>query len=490
MKKKISKSIFLLLFMSLSSSFLGGRLSEGDHEGKRVFFGNLHSHSFLSDDVKVSYHDLMTPVLAFEYAKKNGLDFLAVTDHHMAVDSDYRLFIENHEYVNSLFSEAKKFNENNEGEFVAIPGIEWGSVASGNHINVFGANSLPPDHIKENDYHLMYEWALKNADFVQWNHPDAWQGNKNVGLYGENIYSNAELFVDEVDSVVKTLAILTSVYGGHLRGDLRLSDKKTHRKIRWHDYYKIFLNMGLHLSPSADQETHTPNWGTVTAARTAVWADSLNYESLMESIKENRVYVTEDDEMAVVFQAEYDDDVFWMGEKIPIEEEEVELDLLIKVWQKPGIDNDPIDEGPYRLEVFVDNDGVGGQLASVALIEEVESHKELIVPITAVKGSYMYLRVMEMGGKDNVVGDGADNYINGTEAHSFDGKRDNLNDMAITTPIWLVGPDVKKYVWSSKNNQYHEPYCWFVERIGATDKREGEKVPEGYQRHQCRYLEK
>ena len=69
---------------------------------------------------------------------------------------------------------------------------------------------------------------------------------------------------------------------------------------------------------------------------------------------------------------------------------------------------------------------------------EVESETETEVPLFVVDGEYIYLRVTEQGGQDNPEGDGDDEFNNETDAPSADGKRDNLNDSAWTSPIWFT----------------------------------------------------
>jgi hypothetical protein len=153
-----------------------------------------------------------------------------------------------------------------------------------------------------------YWWAKTNCEFAQFNHPKSWRDADNrdvtVGNFGENIYPDKSTFVARVNPIVKTTAILNSVRGGHIGGALRNSTAKTHRDVYLQDKYYEFLNMGFHISPSADQDTHGTNWGTVTAARTAVWADEASYSGLMTAFRSNRVYATEDDEM-VAFQVRY-----------------------------------------------------------------------------------------------------------------------------------------------------------------------------------------
>ena len=72
--------------------------------------------------------------------------------------------------------------------------------------------------------------------------------------------------------------------------------------------------MGFHLSPAANQDTHGKNPGAVTAARTGVWASALSYDGIISGIQANRVFASEDDEMAVALQVEHGGKTYWMGE--------------------------------------------------------------------------------------------------------------------------------------------------------------------------------
>src|SRR5262249_41482933 len=137
---------------------------------------------------------------------------------------------------------------------------------------------------------------------------------------------------------------------------------ETHQKgfAEWLRY----LNMGFHLSPAANQDTHWRNWGTVTAARTGVWADSCEFRPLMDAIKANRVFATEDDELAVALQVRSGTTTSWMGQIVPLPGQEADVTLVIFVTQGQGSDNDPTDEGPYSVRVWSDPDGIGGQVAA------------------------------------------------------------------------------------------------------------------------------
>ncbi|MCH8823252.1 MAG: CehA/McbA family metallohydrolase [Planctomycetes bacterium] len=378
-------------------------------ESKFILFGVPHAHSKLSDDVRAD--DTLMPIRAFQYAHRSGLDFLAITDHHNAIDSNRRLAMEENEYKTLLFDVAMQFNASHNGEFIAIPGIEWGTIATGNHINVFGAAELPPDSILTAEYDELFAWAASNAEFVQFNHPNSWgvrsNRNKSVGNFGEALYSSTKEFVDAIDPVVKTVSVITSVTGGHLTGLFAQSENKTHRDASEQNLatYRRYLNLGLHVSPAANQDTHSANWGSVTAARTAVLTDNPTYQSLMQAIKENRVYATEDDELAILFRVRVNGNTYWMGDTVPVKEGESEIELSVRIWQTMGSDGDTVNEGPYTIFLYYDYDGIGGSEASLKdTYYDIESHVETVLPVTISPNEYIYLRVTEQNGKDNPIG--------------------------------------------------------------------------------------
>lgn len=458
------------------------------HDGKVVLFGNLHAHSKLSDDISGAGNEML-PSKAFQYAFEHGVDFLAITDHHKAIDSNHRISMEDNEYKTLLFDVAMQFNASHSGEFIAIPGIEWGNTATGNHLNVFGAAELPPDSILGAEYDELFAWAASNAEFVQFNHPNSWSGksnrNKSVGNFGEALFSTTSEYVSAVNPSVKTVSIICTVRNGHLTGEHRHSEDKTHRKMQWENHYKKILNMGFHISPSANQDTHSKNWGTVTAARTAAWAASASYHDLMKAFKANRVYASEDDEMAVVYQVRYQGKTYWMGETVPIAGDEADVIVLVKVWQGVGTNNDSTDEGPYTVDVLSDHDGFGGRRASVwTTVEDVPAETEIEIPLQVVAGEYIYLQITEQNGKDNPVGDGIDEFNNSTGAAGNDGLRDNMNDSAWTSPIWFVGQQAS-FVWSIRRDLYHDAHCWAAANIGAANRRESTTAPSGKTKHNC-----
>lgn len=402
-----------------------------------ALFGNLHAHSSLSRDVHPEAGEDLSPRAAFAYARAHGLDFLAITDHHKAVDArGPTLRMTDDEYRTQLYDVAMQVNSSPGRRFVAIPGIEWGNIATGNHVNVFGASSLPPASIRDVEYDRLYAWAREHARFVQFNHPNSWSGATNrrrdVGNFGRARYPSVQAFVDAVDPIVSTVSIITTVHGGHLSGRHRRSEERTHRAMQWERYYRELLNTGMHIAPAANQDTHWRNWGTVTAARTGAWAARFDYDALMDAFRANRVYATEDDELVVFFRVEHAGRRHWMGETVTLTQDEVEVELLVRVWQADGVR-----EGPYTVQLVSDADGVGGREAAVWDTFEVREAQLVRRRVPVVAGEYFYLIVSEQNGRDNLVGDGDDEVNNATGEHGADGLRDDPNHSAWTSPVWF-----------------------------------------------------
>jgi hypothetical protein len=434
------------LLLGLALFLVGSQAASAqpeDHRfsGKVVLFGTLHAHSSLSDDAARLPDNAgvdFSPGVLFAYARDHGLDFLGVSDHQQATDANHRLSLTEEEYKKDLYDVAMTFTADHPG-FVAIPGVEWGTEGLGNHVNIFGSKTLPPDTILNAEYEKLYAWGATNALFANFNHPNGWKktAGNTVGNYGEGRFSDSKKFTTAANKVVRTISIITTVPGGHLTGAFATSEEKIHRAMQWENFYQKYLNMGFHLAPSANQDTHRKNPGTVTAARTAVWSSSATLDALTQAIKANRVYATEDDELAVAYRVTYHGATYWMGDTVPLGVSAADVTLKVKVWQVAGVDDDSTDEGPYTVDLVSDPDGPGPHRASIwkSYTTEADGTLSVIVPVLA--GEYCYLVITEQNGKDNAKGEGVDEIDNETGEPHADGKRDDMNDRAWTAPIWF-----------------------------------------------------
>jgi hypothetical protein len=51
-------------------------------------------------------------------------------------------------------------------------------------------------------------------------------------------------------------------------------------------FYYAYLNLGLHLAPTGDQDNHYRTWGTLTETRTVVIAPKLTRSEILKAIKQ------------------------------------------------------------------------------------------------------------------------------------------------------------------------------------------------------------
>ena len=102
-----------------------------------VFFGNLRSHTAISDGSS-------NPRTAYWHAVDTaGLDVLAITEHNHAAAPSWlqsELELYNGSHLTSPISQARRFTRDD--RFVARYGQEFSSIGSGNHANVLDVDDV------------------------------------------------------------------------------------------------------------------------------------------------------------------------------------------------------------------------------------------------------------------------------------------------------------------------------------------------------------
>ena len=61
-----------------------------------------------------------------------------------------------------------------------------------------------------------------------------------------------------------------------------------------------YLNLGLHVAPTADQDNHRRNWGSAAETRSGVIADSLTKANILAALRARHVYATEDRNLRII----------------------------------------------------------------------------------------------------------------------------------------------------------------------------------------------
>ena len=120
----------LILFLSCFSAF----------SQYNFYFGNIHSHSSYSDGNKDSTASGdYTPGDDYSFAKASyHMDFLGVSEHnHFSSTNNPGMHVG--DYGMGLY-QADTANRN--GSFVAMYGVEWGTISQGGHVVAYGLPGL------------------------------------------------------------------------------------------------------------------------------------------------------------------------------------------------------------------------------------------------------------------------------------------------------------------------------------------------------------
>jgi hypothetical protein len=344
-----------------------------------VFFGNLHSHTALSDGSG-------TPSEAYSRARDVArLDFFAITEHNHAdagsIAANPILYTGPGSL--SLIPTANSFVE--EGEFVALYGQEFSSISKGNHVNVIDAPAVID--VPNGDFRaLIQDWLPLHLDtqgqppLLLLNHPTLGPDNKE---YGIDDFPTTAAWLAALDPRAPLINLMngpSDTPGTHLPpGDPS------------EDEYRRYLNLGLHVAPTADQDNHKPNWGDSTDARTAILAPSLTKAALLTAMRQRRAYATRDPNLRVVYRLNNE----LMGSRIqgaavPLPGAALTVSLQI------ADDDEPT--AAYVIEVF--SDQVGGPVSATptrtAAVTGNGTH--MVSGVTYVGGQqFFYLRVKQGG---------------------------------------------------------------------------------------------
>ena len=438
--------------------------AQQDAEDTELHFGNLHAHidahdgDRILDDGKnereiegerrtvVDEFDHGDPArFAFEYARdEGGLDFLAVTPHVVDDRTDEPPDVPNMTapaYA-ALLDTAANVTRESEGTFVALPGMEWSTNGTGNHVNVLGTRELCKVERGAFDRffaeYLPSREQLGERPLVMLNHPrtfrnhdealeGAWDQIFGVKLtdipkagerrqkfndFGlddfEPLRSQRERWIaGEVEPdatvVAETLAAIREASAPYSRlmevtvsrGTEFASDEPRNpsltedemgvveRFTRVHDDWDYYLLNGFRLAPAASHDNHLANWGTGHTSRTVVVAPVLDEASLLAAIERRSVYASEDQNLELRLYAE---GRVRAGDELRTLENSVTLDVLL---------GDPDFAGRFAVKVFVGTVG-GTKVEAVAPQELVggEWHR-VDVPLPGEGQHFVYLEVHE-----------------------------------------------------------------------------------------------
>jgi len=238
-----------------------GGCIQGDFQ---PYWGNLHAHTHYSDGK-------LTPGDAFAHARGAGLDFMWVTDHRERLTT-----------TEWSACRAQASAANDPGTFVAGCGFEMSIMSTTGdkrgHLNALFTGKLMAKPV---GMKALYD-ALAACDpcVGQWNHPP-WPGR----------------FLDyQFYAAGKDAMRLMELSGG---GEW---------DAKWNSFF-LALRNGWTISPSANEDNHSINWGDSNRA-TGVWATDLSRTAIRKAVRQRRTFSAFDDTAWIKLKA---DDVCWMG---------------------------------------------------------------------------------------------------------------------------------------------------------------------------------
>ena len=264
-------TVALTLLMAGTASAAGAN----DYD---LCFGDLHSHTNVSDGYG-------TPWEAYEAAWLGGVDFFATTDHVHCSYGQGWLSAEN--WADTLAA-ADAYNK--DGQFVTLPGYEqwipWmtcGEMNVYNTTEVYGQSHNPAGNGLNNGHKAglanflpgWYDWLDDNGAIGQWNHPD---------YYGNDNSANSDWYqfafhTEKRDRAVNMIEIWN--------------------EITYESCYIEALDAGWHVMPTANSDRHYDPWITSCDVRTVLLAERLTRTDLLDAIRANRGYATEDKNLEI-----------------------------------------------------------------------------------------------------------------------------------------------------------------------------------------------
>lgn len=326
------------------------------------YFGLLHSHTEVSSGKG-------TAAEAYAYADEvAGLDFFAVTDTSHSFDDHLNAAIDKDASSHSPnWAEGVAAAEAaTKEDFAAIFGYEMSWLEGRNlgHVITFntpGFQSSGQEPYKEGSGALReyYKTLTKVPQSLSiFCHPGSYYGNFRTFKDHKAAYDNQIHLLEVTDEMGPA----------------------------W-DQYDLALNAGWHVAPSASQNNHYDDWGTVNDDRTVILAEKLTRESLFDAIRSHRVYATRDKDLHLYYTLNGED----MGSTLSSVEDPV---ISLTVY-------DPTDSAVGKVEVITES------RSAVAAREVTGNYEELTIPIQG-RHCYYYLKITQPDG-----------------------------DIAVTAPVWM-----------------------------------------------------
>lgn len=249
----------------------------------KFYYGIPHAHTSLSTGSG-------SPEDAYYYAYKNGLDFLAITDHNNYLAKEEK---SSSSKWNILNSTCHKFNKKYDN-FLAIKGFETKTIYG--DINVIN----PYNYFKGtvNNFNFLVLWILNNPDSViSINHP-----HKDILNLEYNELLNK---------------VITSIEVGNGSYPVKY--------IRYDKYYYSLLDKGFRLGAINGQDNHKVNFGDFENL-TVLITNELSFEKIINCFRERKTYSTESKTLRMYFSI----DEAFMGSILKCPKNKIRFNIYVE----------------------------------------------------------------------------------------------------------------------------------------------------------------
>lgn len=250
------------------------------------YFGNLHSHTDYSDGSNDG--NAPTPASAYTYVKSSlNMHFLGISEHNHNESTNMSL-------SNWSGLKTQTAAANQDGTFVCMYGVEWGTISTGGHFLIYEYDSLigwNPGayevYVAKGDYTSLYP-LIKNHSgaFATLAHPAASDFDGIfTGTYN-SIWDDA-------------------VVGIAMRNGPSTSTNTTYSNPATSTYNARFtdlLKIGYHVGPTIDHDNHNTTFGRTTQGRTVVLATSLTKDNIADAYRNMRFYASDDYNLKVTYK--------------------------------------------------------------------------------------------------------------------------------------------------------------------------------------------
>lgn len=247
------------------------------------YFGNFHSHSEYSDGTGLPSGD-------FAYGDAAScMDFLGISEHnHVSAG----MSLANWNLGRAQAAAATT------PTFLALYGMEWGTISTGGHVVVYGVPNL-----------LGWDAGQYQTFVAQGDYTGTSGLFPTISSFGSNAFATlAHPNNTDFNGIMSTYNAVAdaAIVGSAVENGPATSTNTTYSdppaSMSDLTFYRNMLARGYHLGPTIDHDNHNITHGHTTTGRTVVLATSLTENSILDAMRQMHFYASEDCSAYVTFK--------------------------------------------------------------------------------------------------------------------------------------------------------------------------------------------